>query len=273
MNDDKPTSDASATTRSGNGPIFDVDMPCPRCEYNLRGQIEPRCPECGQAFDPVALLELLKRPQGPSLLWALPRVLAHPVTFWNDPQVIGRAGPRLTSLCLLMVGVTALLAMTSGIPRAVARYAVWRWGWIPAKCFNGWGSSAGACVVHRVICQMVLGRCRTQDASGAASAVVYYPAVWLLVAGPAFMGCLFWMNHRILAVGQGAWVPWSGIASLLVVAGASLCWGRALYCAGRSASGGSRSCGIWCAGANPFWYIGCYIAWSEWVYPQLCGMF
>src|SRR5437667_12482923 len=24
---------------------------CPMCEYDLRGQVEPRCPECGARFD------------------------------------------------------------------------------------------------------------------------------------------------------------------------------------------------------------------------------
>lgn len=28
---------------------------CPKCEYNLTGTTEPRCPECGSAFDPSKL--------------------------------------------------------------------------------------------------------------------------------------------------------------------------------------------------------------------------
>lgn len=28
---------------------------CPTCEYNLTGTTEPRCPECGEAFDPAKL--------------------------------------------------------------------------------------------------------------------------------------------------------------------------------------------------------------------------
>ncbi|NLX15275.1 MAG: hypothetical protein GXY44_16730 [Phycisphaerales bacterium] len=34
---------------------------CIECGYDLRGQIEPRCPECGTGYDP----DLLKQP--PSL--------------------------------------------------------------------------------------------------------------------------------------------------------------------------------------------------------------
>lgn len=31
---------------------------CPKCEYNLTGTTEPRCPECGEAFDPAELYPL-----------------------------------------------------------------------------------------------------------------------------------------------------------------------------------------------------------------------
>jgi hypothetical protein len=30
---------------------MDSDVTCPLCDYNLRGLTEPRCPECGHAFD------------------------------------------------------------------------------------------------------------------------------------------------------------------------------------------------------------------------------
>jgi hypothetical protein len=32
-------------------PSADEDVPCPLCYYNLRGQVEPRCPECGYRFE------------------------------------------------------------------------------------------------------------------------------------------------------------------------------------------------------------------------------
>jgi hypothetical protein len=35
----------------GAQPRDDAGLRCPRCEYNLTGLPEPRCPECGQVFD------------------------------------------------------------------------------------------------------------------------------------------------------------------------------------------------------------------------------
>lgn len=44
--------DASGAAAAGydHAPV-DEDVPCPLCYYNLRGQVEPRCPECGYRFE------------------------------------------------------------------------------------------------------------------------------------------------------------------------------------------------------------------------------
>ena len=34
---------------------------CTHCGYDLRGQLEPRCPECGRAFDRTLIRETAKR--------------------------------------------------------------------------------------------------------------------------------------------------------------------------------------------------------------------
>ena len=34
-----------------SAPAIDSSLHCPMCDYDLRGQIEPRCPECGYRFD------------------------------------------------------------------------------------------------------------------------------------------------------------------------------------------------------------------------------
>ena len=38
-----------------------ADLACPMCEYDLRGLPEPRCPECGYAFDWADLLDPTRR--------------------------------------------------------------------------------------------------------------------------------------------------------------------------------------------------------------------
>lgn len=37
--------------------LFERDLPCPKCQYNLRGQTRPLCPECGSALDQHTLYE------------------------------------------------------------------------------------------------------------------------------------------------------------------------------------------------------------------------
>ncbi len=39
--------------------LFERDLPCPKCQYNLRGQTRPLCPECGIALDQHTLTEQL----------------------------------------------------------------------------------------------------------------------------------------------------------------------------------------------------------------------
>lgn len=42
--------------RSLREQLLDAGVPvCLACGYDLRGQVEPRCPECGRAFDPAIL--------------------------------------------------------------------------------------------------------------------------------------------------------------------------------------------------------------------------
>ena len=45
--------------------LFELGIPvCDRCTYHLRGQTEPRCPECGRQFDPTLLERRPKPPTG-----------------------------------------------------------------------------------------------------------------------------------------------------------------------------------------------------------------
>jgi len=44
-------SDPTSTPAPGHPDLTDTGMRCPRCEYNLTGLTDPRCPECGTTFD------------------------------------------------------------------------------------------------------------------------------------------------------------------------------------------------------------------------------
>ena len=58
---------------------------CPLCDYNLRGLIQPRCPECGYRFEWQGLLD--------------PKYRLHPYLFEHHPERNFRSfWPRATSL-------------------------------------------------------------------------------------------------------------------------------------------------------------------------------
>lgn len=62
----------------------DEEIHCPLCEYNLRGLIEPRCPECGYRFAWPELLDPTKR--------------LHPYLFEHHPE------RNFKSFCRTLVG-------------------------------------------------------------------------------------------------------------------------------------------------------------------------
>jgi len=59
--DERIADDRRAPTDSG--------LRCPQCDYNLTGLTEKRCPECGSAFDPEELREILAGRPGPIPGW------------------------------------------------------------------------------------------------------------------------------------------------------------------------------------------------------------
>jgi hypothetical protein len=85
-----PEATATAYDRAPVG----QDVPCPLCYYNLRGVAEPRCPECGYAFEWRDLLDPDRR-RHPYLFehhprrnaWSLWRTFVgalRPGTFWRE---------------------------------------------------------------------------------------------------------------------------------------------------------------------------------------------
>lgn len=104
-----------------DGWLFDHDLPCPTCEYNLRMLRVPRCPECGTAFRWQALLHV-----------ACPRC--------NEPllEVDGSACPR----CALALDWRALLGQADPAQLRQYEYAprplkaamrVWFAALVPAR--------------------------------------------------------------------------------------------------------------------------------------------
>jgi hypothetical protein len=66
------TDAAPAATAPASVPAPSPDLPCPLCDYALRGQTEPRCPECGYRFDWPQLLD--------------PELRRHPYLFEHHPR-------------------------------------------------------------------------------------------------------------------------------------------------------------------------------------------
>ena len=79
----------------------DIKMLCLGCGYDLRGQVEHRCPECGRAFDPHACkaFPFLRQVSGLDLSRALSRAecvfLPFRATFTLRAQL------RLRGTCVL----------------------------------------------------------------------------------------------------------------------------------------------------------------------------
>ena len=96
-------------------------MYCRQCGYRLVGLSENRCPECGVAFDPEALLveHREKRKVSPSARWVAWNMLRHRTGFWRLRQVRYRQGPPLRQdlgVLLLAAALCAVVLATIEIP-------------------------------------------------------------------------------------------------------------------------------------------------------------
>ncbi len=88
------TDPATAQAAPPDWSSVDHDVPCPLCEYNLRGLVEPRCPECGYTFDWPEVLDVQRRPHAflyehhpERPWWAFARTLlgtCRPTPFWQS---------------------------------------------------------------------------------------------------------------------------------------------------------------------------------------------
>jgi hypothetical protein len=106
-----------------------VEAKCPLCDYNLRGLVEPRCPECGYQFDWPSVLDADKR-KHPYLFEHHPernvrsflQTSFHslkPSVFWQTLQPTHRVRPRRAVLYWAPYSLMPLLAAGVAVFEAV----------------------------------------------------------------------------------------------------------------------------------------------------------
>lgn len=242
-------------------PIFDVDIPCPHCEYNLRGLVEPLCPECGNTFEPHNVLMAYRDGQPSlSLPWVLRNMYRHPLSFWQLREVRFSCGPTRTqifeliwaSIFLVIVLGFILKAVIDGLGQSVFDDGVVLMSLLGA-IITSFGASLGVyvlCLLHGSLCRLGLMLGRQREGVRAAKEIVGYGLVWL---GPLLLTSvlgLFFLAPNGSPVAQGA-------AIVLFCAAAITCilWTITLYRGGRFASGGNRWIGVWCALGNLTLYV------------------
>jgi hypothetical protein len=111
-------------------PAVDLDVLCPLCEYNLRGLIDPRCPECGHEFTWPDLLDRSR--------WDHPWLFEHqrkrrvrsffrtffesllPWRFWRSVRPTHRLKPAWMFVYWLVFFAMTLLIVASPLVRGFA---------------------------------------------------------------------------------------------------------------------------------------------------------
>lgn len=130
--------DVTASTQSAPGPDWTKqveDVHCPLCEYNLRGLVEPRCPECGHTFEWNRLLDPTQRLH-PWLFEHHPRhkiwsflmtTLGQlsPRRFWTSLHPAMPSRPRLLVLFWLVSAFLAMLTLSRPLAEAWSETAQW----------------------------------------------------------------------------------------------------------------------------------------------------
>ena len=124
---------------------FEDAVECPLCEYNVRGLVEPRCPECGYAFTWPEVLDpnrrrhpyLFEHHSGRSTWTFLATLFGglRPRRFWRTLHPVQPARPwRLAAYLLIVLIVLALpvgLGRMIGMPDTPGTPSPW--GVMPAQ--------------------------------------------------------------------------------------------------------------------------------------------
>ena len=248
--------------------IFDEDVPCPRCGYNVRGLTEPRCPECGAGFDPRQALDCLQRRKLNPPSWRIIRnVLRHPICVWSSPEVLHGWGATLGQqaaipaiglgvpvLCLILL---SLIMSPQGYGSVLGDSVGWAIAWA-----IGTALALGAGLLHRVLCWLGLRVGGMLERSEDAGIVIGYATDWLVPTIPCAIAGVGIASGIIARRSYAGSVPAPGTSSY-VAAGlfamgllVLLClWSLALYRAMRVAARISPVLAAWCALSNPFLWL------------------
>lgn len=245
------------TVESTGQPIFNFDIACPQCEYNLRGLTERRCPECGNAFEPHAVLMAHRDNQPPLPIgWVVRTMYCHPLEFWQMEQVKLSRGPRRLQIFFLLIWIPITASMAWGellysrgmrpVDNLITETL--RMGLIASLV------AYTLCLVHGILCRVGLAMSSQREGVRAAKEIVGYGLIWFgpivlaLTAAGQFAGSLF-------VAGSSLWARGTAVFTLGTAAAACLAWAITLYQGGKFASKGSWLLGAWCVISNPFWYI------------------
>jgi hypothetical protein len=251
--------DNMTTAGTPTRPIFGMDVPCPQCSYNLRGLVEPICPECGERFDPQRVLDHVRRRELQPRTWhVIWNVVRHPVAAWSMPDVLhgwGATPGQLVAFPALGLGVCAVAGLIAagrlpepfGLGLALIGYFL---------------ITTGLILLHRLLCWLGLCLWGMRDRSADAGIILGYNTVWLIALVPCALignGVAFDIIIRQSYAGHAS--PPTALAysvAVFCLVGlllASLCWTISLYKGMCMAVRCPNLLAIWCALSNPFLWV------------------
>jgi hypothetical protein len=112
---------SSVESQAPDWESMQTEVTCPLCDYNLRGLIQPRCPECGYTFAWDDLLDEARRHHryifehhAKRTLWSFARTLLgglRPKRFWSELHPWQKSHPMRLVLYLNIIVLIAMLPM------------------------------------------------------------------------------------------------------------------------------------------------------------------